>query len=283
MQLNRLASQVFVEITFPTALHFHKFVPISAIGERAGRKFLKEQVKDPEVRKKLTPDYPVGCKRPGFHNTYLAHLQPRQRLARDRPDRGDHAELGPHRRGRGARARRPHLRHRIQRLRGRQHAAVPGPRRRRRRSRELVGREPLPGLPGRERPRLPQHLHDPRSLRLQRLVVLQPDREPGEAHPAPDRAGAARGRDEDRGHARGERALLQEDARAPPVAGPRAALMPARQLVLLRQARRPPVPLVAHARGELATAATSTSTTTRSRSSSPPPSPSAPAASSPSA
>ena len=45
MQLNRLASQVFVELTFPTALHFHKFVPISAIGERAGRKFLKEQVR----------------------------------------------------------------------------------------------------------------------------------------------------------------------------------------------------------------------------------------------
>jgi cation diffusion facilitator CzcD-associated flavoprotein CzcO len=71
MQLNRLASQVFVELTFPTALHFHKFVPISAIGERAGRKFLRDEVKDPEVRKKLTPDYPVGCKRPGFHNTYL--------------------------------------------------------------------------------------------------------------------------------------------------------------------------------------------------------------------
>ncbi len=71
MQIKRLASQVFVEITFPTALHFHKFVPISAIGERAGRKFLKEQVKDPELRRKLTPEYPVGCKRPGFHNSYL--------------------------------------------------------------------------------------------------------------------------------------------------------------------------------------------------------------------
>jgi cation diffusion facilitator CzcD-associated flavoprotein CzcO len=71
LALNRIASQVFVEVTFPTALHFHKFVPISAIGERAGRKFLKEQVTDPEVRKKLTPGYPVGCKRPGFHNFYL--------------------------------------------------------------------------------------------------------------------------------------------------------------------------------------------------------------------
>jgi cyclohexanone monooxygenase len=29
-------------------------------------------VKDPEVRDKLTPRYAVGCKRPGFHNTYLS-------------------------------------------------------------------------------------------------------------------------------------------------------------------------------------------------------------------
>ena len=68
----RLASQVFVELTFPWALHFHRFLPISAIGEREGRRFLREQVKDPEVREKLTPRYGLGCKRPGFHNTYLA-------------------------------------------------------------------------------------------------------------------------------------------------------------------------------------------------------------------
>ena len=71
MQLNRLASQLFVELTFPTALHFHKFLPVSGIGERAGRKFLREEVEDPEVRRKLTPEYALGCKRPGFHNTYL--------------------------------------------------------------------------------------------------------------------------------------------------------------------------------------------------------------------
>ena len=27
---------------------------------------------DPELAAKLTPDYPIGCKRPGFHNTYLS-------------------------------------------------------------------------------------------------------------------------------------------------------------------------------------------------------------------
>lgn len=71
LQLNRLASQVFVEVTFPSALHFHRFVPLAAVGERVARKFLRDEVDDPEVRAKLTPDYPVGCKRPGFHNSYL--------------------------------------------------------------------------------------------------------------------------------------------------------------------------------------------------------------------
>ncbi|MDQ3759753.1 MAG: NAD(P)/FAD-dependent oxidoreductase [Actinomycetota bacterium] len=70
--LTRLASQVFVEITFPWALHFHRFLPISAIGERIGRRFLRDEVHDPVVREKLTPRYAVGCKRPGFQNTYLA-------------------------------------------------------------------------------------------------------------------------------------------------------------------------------------------------------------------
>jgi cation diffusion facilitator CzcD-associated flavoprotein CzcO len=71
LRVNRLASQIFVEITFPTALHFHRFIPISGLGERIARKHLRDEVRDREVRKKLTPDYALGCKRPGFHNTYL--------------------------------------------------------------------------------------------------------------------------------------------------------------------------------------------------------------------
>jgi cyclohexanone monooxygenase len=34
--------------------------------------YLRKQVGDAEVRDKLTPRYAVGCKRPGFHNTYLS-------------------------------------------------------------------------------------------------------------------------------------------------------------------------------------------------------------------
>src|SRR3954462_9224968 len=67
----RVASQAFVELTFPLPAHFHGVVPLSRVGERVGRNFLREQVKDPETRDKLTPRYALGCKRPGFSNDYL--------------------------------------------------------------------------------------------------------------------------------------------------------------------------------------------------------------------
>ncbi len=68
----RLASQVFVELTFPFPAHFDGIVPLAKLGERAGRKHLREQVHDPVLRDKLTPRYTLGCKRPGFSNDYLA-------------------------------------------------------------------------------------------------------------------------------------------------------------------------------------------------------------------
>jgi cation diffusion facilitator CzcD-associated flavoprotein CzcO len=68
----RLASQVFVEATFPLPLHFGGVIPFSALAERAGRAHLRRQVHDPVLREKLTPRYAVGCKRPSFHNEYLA-------------------------------------------------------------------------------------------------------------------------------------------------------------------------------------------------------------------
>ena len=67
----RLASQLFVEATFPVPAHFNGIVPMAKLAERAGRQHLREQVHDPEVRAKLTPSYAVGCKRPSFHNSYL--------------------------------------------------------------------------------------------------------------------------------------------------------------------------------------------------------------------
>jgi cation diffusion facilitator CzcD-associated flavoprotein CzcO len=67
----RLASQAFVEATFVLAAHFAGTFPsLRERGEGAGRKHLRV-VEDPAVRKKLTPDYTLGCKRPSFSNEYL--------------------------------------------------------------------------------------------------------------------------------------------------------------------------------------------------------------------
>ncbi|MCZ4500551.1 MAG: putative monooxygenase [Marmoricola sp.] len=68
----RLASQAFVELTFPLAAHFHHPLHLATSGEKLGRKVLRDQVTDPVVREKLTPQYAVGCKRPSFHNSYLS-------------------------------------------------------------------------------------------------------------------------------------------------------------------------------------------------------------------
>ncbi|MFI6869926.1 flavin-containing monooxygenase [Nocardia sp. NPDC050406] len=70
--LTRLASQTFVELTFPLSAHYYGVVPISKLGERTGLAHLRSQVHDPVVREKLTPRYALGCKRPGFSNDYLA-------------------------------------------------------------------------------------------------------------------------------------------------------------------------------------------------------------------
>lgn len=69
----RAASQAFVEVTFPLAAQYAGKLPmLPKQGAALGKAWLRSQVKDPEVRSKLTPDYAIGCKRPSFHNSYLA-------------------------------------------------------------------------------------------------------------------------------------------------------------------------------------------------------------------
>jgi len=68
----RLLSQAFVEFTFPLAANYFTINPFARRMDEAGRAFLRSQVRDPDVRDRLTPRYAVGCKRPGFHNTYLS-------------------------------------------------------------------------------------------------------------------------------------------------------------------------------------------------------------------
>ncbi len=68
----RLLSQSLVELMFPLAAHYHGTLRLANLFESTARKYLRDQVHDPELRDKLTPRYALGCKRPGFHNEYLA-------------------------------------------------------------------------------------------------------------------------------------------------------------------------------------------------------------------
>lgn len=51
-------------------LHYRRFKAFNRIAERWATRHMERQVKDPETRRKLTPDYSFGCKRPTFSNTY---------------------------------------------------------------------------------------------------------------------------------------------------------------------------------------------------------------------
>lgn len=70
--LQRLISQAYVELTFTLAAQYFTVNPMAKRMGALGEAYLRKQVHDPEVRDKLTPRYAVGCKRPGFHNTYLS-------------------------------------------------------------------------------------------------------------------------------------------------------------------------------------------------------------------
>jgi cation diffusion facilitator CzcD-associated flavoprotein CzcO len=70
--IQRLLSQAYVELTFTISAQYYTVFPLAKRAEKMGRAYLRREVHDPEVREKLTPRYAVGCKRPGFHNTYLS-------------------------------------------------------------------------------------------------------------------------------------------------------------------------------------------------------------------
>src|SRR5262249_6717754 len=67
----RLAGTSILELLMVSGVLHYKELPIAnRIGEAACRANLRMQVKDPELRRKLTPDYTFGCKRPTFSNDY---------------------------------------------------------------------------------------------------------------------------------------------------------------------------------------------------------------------
>jgi cation diffusion facilitator CzcD-associated flavoprotein CzcO len=70
-RLLRLASQAFVELSFPLTAHYHRPLHLARAFEALARRYVRQEVADPGLRAKLTPRYALGCKRPSFHNEYL--------------------------------------------------------------------------------------------------------------------------------------------------------------------------------------------------------------------
>jgi len=67
----RLAGSSILEMMMVAGvLHYRDFQMANRLGEIACRAHLRRQVRDPELRRKLTPDYSFGCKRPTFSNDY---------------------------------------------------------------------------------------------------------------------------------------------------------------------------------------------------------------------
>lgn len=52
-------------------VHYKQFNFFNRIAERIARRHLARQIKDPELREKLTPTYSFGCKRPTFSDDYF--------------------------------------------------------------------------------------------------------------------------------------------------------------------------------------------------------------------
>ena len=239
-------------LTFPLPRALPRHRPPVPRRRKVGRDFLRSEVHDPDVRDKLTPRYALGCKRPSLLERVPGDVQPRQRPPRDGADRDDHAA--------GVRV-----------ADGTEHAVD-----------ALVlatgfkvfesGNMPPFPIRGRDGVDLEQWWDDNRYQAYEGVsvpgfpnlftilgpygyngaVLLPPDRDPGAAHRPLPQARPADRLHARRDHARGQRPLLQGDAR--PASQP--DLLPAdllvRQQLLLRPPRRRAVQAGHEPRDELA-------------------------------
>ena len=70
-RLARLVGTSILEVMMVAGvLHYKDIRAANALGESVCRAHLRRQIPDPELRRKLTPDYSFGCKRPTFSNDY---------------------------------------------------------------------------------------------------------------------------------------------------------------------------------------------------------------------
>lgn len=85
-RMARFVNASYIELLNVGAVLNHKRLPSwTRVAERVCLAYLKRCVPDPELQKKLTPSYALGCKRPTFSNTYYrAFTQPHVRLITDR-------------------------------------------------------------------------------------------------------------------------------------------------------------------------------------------------------
>lgn len=68
----RLAGTSVLEAMMVSAVIHYRYVSIAnRLAEQLCRAHLARQVRDPELRRRLTPDYSFGCKRPTFSNDYF--------------------------------------------------------------------------------------------------------------------------------------------------------------------------------------------------------------------
>ncbi|MDQ3156494.1 MAG: NAD(P)/FAD-dependent oxidoreductase [Actinomycetota bacterium] len=68
--VRRIGSGILEVIMVAGVLKFRQFKVFNKAAERVAKKHMARQISDPELRKKLTPDYDFGCKRPTFSNDY---------------------------------------------------------------------------------------------------------------------------------------------------------------------------------------------------------------------
>lgn len=67
----RLVSDSILETIMVTGVLYNKMLPfLTPLLERVCKAHMASQIKDRELRRKLTPAYTFGCKRPTFSNTY---------------------------------------------------------------------------------------------------------------------------------------------------------------------------------------------------------------------
>ncbi len=71
-RLARAAGSAVLEAIMVTGvLKYRRLSLFNRGAERLATRHLRRQVHDPQVRRRLTPDYTFGCKRPTFSNTYF--------------------------------------------------------------------------------------------------------------------------------------------------------------------------------------------------------------------